>query len=65
MGETNLSELVGDLATLKLGSQSKGRVLQSRKLPSQAPATCSSRDDTAPAAPGHALRTCASTRLSE
>lgn len=58
--QRNLPELAGDLATLKLASQSTGRVVRSRNLPPRAPATCSGPDDTAPAAPGRALRTCAS-----
>lgn len=35
-------------------------MVRSRNLPPRAPATCSGPDDTAPAAPGRALRTCAS-----
>lgn len=45
MEESNLPELVDDLATLRLGSQSRETMLYPRNLPSQAPATCSSRDD--------------------
>lgn len=49
MEESNLPELADDLATLKLGSQSRGRMLYARDPPVPAAMT--------PAAPGHAPRT--------